>query len=101
MTDIYVGYDGTGHRAYRSELGITREWVGPRFDKPRDAIDYAATLRGVPSVQATRAGHTPAGDSDSSATAADGLLGSSGPVIDVSVDLPPSRSDDPLSLGLL
>lgn len=37
--------------------------VGPRFDKPRDAIAYAQTLRGIPSVQATRStAHT--GDED-------------------------------------
>lgn len=38
------------HQVFRTSNGIVAEPVGPRWDKPRDAIRYAQTLQAMPVV---------------------------------------------------
>lgn len=43
---VYVGVtDDQKHRAYLTRDGRDIEWIGPSFDHPRQAIDYAKTIR--------------------------------------------------------
>lgn len=42
------------HQVFRTSNGIVAEPVGPRWDKPRDAVRYAQTLQAMPVVSPKR-----------------------------------------------
>ena len=38
---VQIAHDGTGYRCYSTSNGIERHYIGPRWDSPRRAAEYA------------------------------------------------------------
>ena len=54
MTQHGAAYEGGKYRVYRVVNGRYRLFVGPKFDNPRDAAQYARTLDDVPETSPLR-----------------------------------------------
>ncbi len=50
MSAYQIDFDGQGHRVFLTSNGIDKQYLGPRFATPRQAIAYSDSLTGIPSV---------------------------------------------------
>lgn len=54
MSQIQIAHDGTGYRCYWTTNGIDREYFGPRWALPRQAIAYSNLSTGFDRVSPLR-----------------------------------------------
>lgn len=54
MTEAFVLHDPDGYRAYRHVGATHAQRIGPRFAKPRDAIEYAKALDAASDISPLR-----------------------------------------------